>query len=313
MMQASRRWRRPAGSRQASQSPRGSAEPPARPLPDTVALLTTWNRPALLRQSHPQIEREVSRIGAPLVISDDQSDDPETLALLNAARGRGADLIRRAYVRERIPAVDAYIHNPPEIALRHLQETPSGREVVAASVPHVSSAEDKARAVRELWDGALGTAHLNMQLNNLFGFRHVLATYPSAERILKVDDDVVLLEGAFERILSTWEQAEADGHDVLAVSGIRTVNEAILARFPCYAITHGICNVAIAYRRADWEQLLACMPESLILRDGFDLAFIWQYAPRRRPGAVAIGVSPSVAYHTGFNGVHVRGADLNRE
>jgi hypothetical protein len=32
----------------------------------------------------------------------------------------------------------------------------------------------------------------------LFGFRHILTTYPNAERILKIDDDVVLTEGAFQ-------------------------------------------------------------------------------------------------------------------
>jgi hypothetical protein len=64
-----------------------------------VVLLTTWNRPALLGQSLPQIEREARAIGAPLVISDDQSDDPAALALLAPAPSRGIEVIRRSYVR----------------------------------------------------------------------------------------------------------------------------------------------------------------------------------------------------------------------
>jgi hypothetical protein len=77
-----------------------------------VVLLTTWNRPALLGQSLPQIEREARQIGAPVVISDDQSDDPDTQALLDLAGSRGIEVIRRDYVRmpNRLRGADAWKH-----------------------------------------------------------------------------------------------------------------------------------------------------------------------------------------------------------
>jgi hypothetical protein len=165
----------------------------------------------------------------------------------------------------------------------------------------------------ELWDRCLWAAHTSAQLNNLFGFRHVLSAYPEATRILKIDDDVVLHHGAFRRMLETWSSAEADGHDVLTVSAIRTVNEGIVAEYHGYSVTAGICNVAVMYRREDWERFLEVIPKQIVLDKGFDLAFAHEYAPRYRSGAVAVATAPSVVYHTGRNGLHVRGADLNCE
>jgi hypothetical protein len=59
--------------------------------------------------------------------------------------------------------------------------------------------------------------------------------------------------------------------------------------------------------------MLAVIPEQLVIHKGFDLTFAGDYAPRHRPGAVAVSVAPSVAYHTGLYGLHVRGWDLNCE
>lgn len=72
-----------------------------------VVLLTTWNRPNLLRQSLPQIMEQASSIGADLVISDDQSSDTETLTLLAEAENSGAVVIRRDYDRSGMRAHDA--------------------------------------------------------------------------------------------------------------------------------------------------------------------------------------------------------------
>ncbi len=70
-------------------------------LIDTVCILTTWNRPSLLRQSLPGIIRECQSVGAQLVIADDQSDNVETLNLIAGAEDRGAIVITRNY--ERLP------------------------------------------------------------------------------------------------------------------------------------------------------------------------------------------------------------------
>lgn len=64
-----------------------------------VVLLTTYNRPELLEQSLPQIERESLSVGADLYIHDDQSDNEDTLVLLAEAASRGVNVIRREYSR----------------------------------------------------------------------------------------------------------------------------------------------------------------------------------------------------------------------
>jgi glycosyltransferase involved in cell wall biosynthesis len=296
----------------------GATDQPERPggapTPETVVLMTTWNRPTLLRQSLPQIEREARSIDARLVIADDQSDDEHTLALLDAARRRGADLIRRDYVRAPYAAKDSYVHNPAKVALRRLLSSPVGGRLVRAHISQLVTPNQlpgASTALQELWNSALHAAHVNAQHNNLFGFRYLLAAYPNAARILKIDDDVVLANGAFQRMVSAWRDAEQDGHDVLALSGIRTVNEAAITRFPTYVLTRGICNVAVLYRSTDWEAFLRLMPTDVVIRDGFDLTFACRYSPLYRPGAVAISVFPSAVYHAGFNGMHVRNSDLN--
>jgi hypothetical protein len=280
---------------------------------ETVVLLTTWNRPALLRQSLPQIEREAARIGALLVICDDQSTDAETLDLLQSASVRGADLIRRPYVRSGRDGLDESVHLRPKDALRRLVGSPEGADIVRRRAQTGGGGDAVLSDVVALWERQLGAANVSAQRNNLFGFRHVLATHPGARSILKVDDDVVLAPRAFEAMLAVWDRASQDAHEVLAVSGIRTVNEPSMARFDGYTITAGVCNVAVLYRRLDWERMLAVTPERVVITDGFDLAFAWHYARRHRAGAVAVSVAPSVVYHTGLNGLHVRDRDLNCE
>jgi glycosyltransferase involved in cell wall biosynthesis len=280
---------------------------------DTVVLLTTWDRPALLRQSLPQIVQETNRIGAQLVICDDRSSDEETLGLLQSARDRGANVIRNPSVRHADPTLDGVIHGDPTDALRRLATSSPGVELISRYTRCGYGADAVRRALVELWTRRLGDAHVSAQNNNLFGLRHVLTRYPSAVRILKIDDDVAMQTGAFDRMLQTWSQAESDEHDVFAVAGLRTVNELTTARFSGYAITRGVCNVAVLYRRVDWDRFFQTVPDWLVIRKGFDLAFAWHYAPLYRPGAVAVCVTPSVAYHTGRNGLHVRDADLNCE
>lgn len=66
----------------------------------TISLLTTWNRPKLLKQALEHIERESADFGAQVVIADDQSDNYHTLKLLDEAEKRGVIIIKRPYVRE---------------------------------------------------------------------------------------------------------------------------------------------------------------------------------------------------------------------
>ena len=285
---------------------------PAAAPPFTVVLLTTWNRPRLLRQSLPQIETEADSIGAQLVICDDHSSDVESLELIQAAAGRGIPVIRRDEPRDPDAALDFVVQADRKEAFRQLALSEAGVAAIN-EVAHEGDALMLRNRLFELWDRSLWAAHTSAQLNNLFGFRHVLSAYPHAERILKIDDDVVVGQGAFRRMLETWSRAEADGHDVLTVSAIRTINERIRARYDGYCVTRGICNVAVMYRRDDWERFLEVIPTRTVLERGFDLAFASEYAPRYRAGAVAVATAPSVVYHTGRNGLHVRGRDVNRE
>ena len=278
---------------------------------DTVVLLTTWNRPSLLRQSLPQIEREAARIGARLVIVDDRSSDEDTLRLLDRARANGAELLVSPGRRQTDPHLDRLVHAPARQVLRTLALSQEGTELISRCALRGG---DTAELQRDLWallNDRLHKTFRSTQNNNLFGFRHVLANYAQARWILKVDDDVVLRGGAFELMLSTWLTAQRAGHDVLAVSGIRTVNELLMRDLGSYGITAGVCSVAVLYRRADWARLLMTIPERRIRANGFDLAFAHDYAPRYRPGAVPICVIPSAVFHTGRNGLNVRDTDVN--
>lgn len=280
---------------------------------EVVVLLTTWNRPELLRQSLPQILAETERVDGQLVVCDDRSDEPETVELLDAARGMGGEVIRPPGIRLGDRALDGSIHAGLREGMRLVALSSEGAELVSLHARRRGGPSELREALIELWHRHLDEAHLSAQASNLCGFRHVLRRYPRAAWILKVDDDVVVQKGAFERMLTTWTRAESDGHDVVAVSGIRTVYELPLSRFPDYVVTQGICSVAVLYKSDDWRRLLKTTPRERILREGFDLVFTWCYAPRHRPRAVAVAVTPSVVYHTGRNGLHVRDHDLNCE
>ena len=230
-------------------------------------LLTTWNRPRLLRQSLPQIETEADSIGAQLVICDDHSSDVESLELIQAAAGRGIPVIRRDEPRDPDAALDFVVQADRKEAFRQLALSEAGVAAIN-EVAHEGDALMLRNRLFELWDRSLWAAHTSAQLNNLFGFRHVLSAYPHAERILKIDDDVVVGQGAFRGMLETWSRAEADGHDVLTVSAIRTINERIRARYDGYCVTRGICNVAVMYRRDDWERFLEVIPTATVLERG---------------------------------------------
>lgn len=64
-----------------------------------TVLLTTWNRPKLLEQALRHIERECADIDAPLVIADDQSDNYQTLKIIEEAAKRGIDVEIRKWGR----------------------------------------------------------------------------------------------------------------------------------------------------------------------------------------------------------------------
>ena len=145
-----------------------------------AVLLTTFNRPKLLAQSLPQIERETNDIGAQLVISDDQSSDTDTLSLLAEAKTRGVDVTGRTYERP------------------------------------VCENENEQNIFNHQMTG----------LNNLYGFKYCIENY-DPELIIKVDDDAVLVEGAFRKLIEMWDRLTVEGVKFFNLSGIRTGYETI--------------------------------------------------------------------------------------
>lgn len=226
---------------------------------DVVILQTTWNRPRLIKQSLPQVERESHDLGCAYVIADDHSDDIDTMALLSEASTRGIEVIRRPYTRK-----------------------PSDE------------------------------AHDMIGLNNLFAFEYVLKHFPAAKFILKCDDDIYVLPGAFRKMCRTWEIAAAVGHDILMLAGLATRNEPTLIECDGYGVTEGACNAAVLYQRNDWEMFLNEAKPGNVMMDGFDCHFMRFYARKYRRESVCISLLPSMVYHTGFSGVHVLGDDINR-
>lgn len=231
---------------------------------NTTVVMTTYNRPRLLAQSLPLVEREAKRIGAKLVIADDISDNEETIALLKGAMSRGAEVIHRANHRA-------------------VPEDPYERNIAA---------------------------HMSIGYNNIFAFKHVVDNYNS-EFILKIDDDTYLADGAFEKMLYTNNVATEDGLDIICTSGIRTINEPVIAETKHYCVTFASCNVGIIYRSNDWKILLGNYKAPVIAIDGFDIFFMRTFKNRFFPNSVFICTNPSVIYHTGFTGVHVFGQNLN--
>lgn len=288
-----------------------TAEPAIGRDAEIVVLLTTWNRPSLLALSLPQIQRESASVRAGLVISDDRSDDRTTQRLLAWARDCGADVVVRPDGGQPDRRDAELVHKPPRHAIGRLIRSAQGAELVSQCARQGHDSAQLRRNLWILWNSGLQSAYASTQENNLFGLRHVLGNYPRARWILKVDDDVQLRPHAFEIMRKTWISAERAGHDVLAVSGIRTVHERLTRRYEGFGLTVGVCNVTVLYRRADWERCLDLIPDQLIRDKGFDLAFAWDYAPQHRPGATAVCVMPSVALHAGRNGVNVRDRDIN--
>ena len=149
-------------------------------------------------------------------------------------------------------------------------------------------------------------------LANVHGFKYLLNEDPSWTHMIKVDDDTFWHPGGMRTMIEQYEKAESDGVDILWLSGISTVNEEEMEDHCTYAVTNGCCNAAVIYRREDIESFLNDVPLPYIINDGFDSCILWRWAPKFRPNGKSVTVKPSVVYHTGITGVHVRDMDLNR-
>ena len=225
-----------------------------------IVLMSTFNRPELLRQSLPQVGREAMSVDADLYIHDDQSDDEETLAMLAEAGARGINVFSREYNRR--------------------ETNLNGHECTGMA--------------------------------NVFAFKHILEQNSEWTHLIKVDDDTFWHPGGMKMMVDKYEQAVDDGVDVLWFSGITTINETELEDHGSYAITEGCCNAAVIFRREDLQSFVSTIPLPYIVNDGFDTSFLIRWAKKNRPEAKSVSIKPSVVYHTGLTGVHVRHLELNR-
>lgn len=131
-----------------------------------VVLMTTWNRPKLLGQSLPQIIREAGNIGADLVISDDQSDDPETLAILEEAEQGGAKVIRRNYDRAGMRAHDATGLNNL-FGFNYLCENYPDSELFFKVDDDTYHCEGSFKTMMDAWDKAVLDGHDVLHMSGL--------------------------------------------------------------------------------------------------------------------------------------------------
>lgn len=150
-----------------------------------VVLLTTWNRPNLLAQSLPQIIKEASRINAELIIADDQSSDPDTLALLDSAREAGATVIARDYDRSKIRAHDATGLNNL-FGFKYLCENFPGAELFLKVDDDTYHADGSFEKMVAAWDLAIEEGHDVLHMSGLSTeFEKRIKSYGSYSEIRK--------------------------------------------------------------------------------------------------------------------------------
>ena len=229
--------------------------------PKVVVLLTSWNRPELLKNSLPQIVRECEGIGSDLVVADDHSTHRETLKLLDDLPSiyKKSWLVRRPYERK----------------------------------PYSS-------------------AHDCTGLNNLHAFLWIFDNFDDATFVLKVDDDIEMVPGAFRAMLDTWERASIDGFDLIGVTGLQTIFEedAKVERRPGYWVQRRGCFAAMMISLDDWRRAFVEAREGSVMTKGFDCYFVIEYVRPFRPEAVFAACDPGVVKHIGKNGVHTGDADI---
>lgn len=157
--------------------------------------------------------------------------------------------------------------------------------------------------------------HYLVGLNAQFAFLHCVNKL-NADLVCKFDDDIVLVEGAFKRLLKAREEAIADGHKVLATSGIKGIWEPLVyaPEERSYRIVLTPCAAMCLYEK---EDLRICFTESssgTIATNGWDWTLINEYRNKWKGDHIAISTAPgSVCYHAGYTGVHVANIDINKD
>ncbi len=150
------------------------------------------------------------------------------------------------------------------------------------------------------------SAHDCTGLNNLFALRWILENFDERKFILKVDDDIEMIPGAFQSMLDVWAKASREGFDLVGVTGIQTILEedAKVEQRDGFWIQRRGCFAAMLTLLDDWGKCLRDAREGSVMSKGFDCYFVIDYVRPCRPDAVFVACDPGVVKHVGTNGVH---------
>lgn len=226
--------------------------------PIRSVFLTTFNRPALLAQSLPEILRQAYECGLRVLIRDDGSTDPDTLDQLDDAQ-----------------------------ACEHV--TLTGR------TKH---------------DGL--HAHLSTGRNFLEGVSWLMERYGTDAAFLKVDDDIVLADGAIHRMVKAWNALEP--MSPVTLSGMVGPHTRIEAESLCDTVlVDSSCSTCCVHRLDLWRDCITEVGVAEIVKAGWDTIFFWGFLHKLHPDKMrCFATRPSLVYHTGHTGVHLIETDHNR-
>lgn len=157
-------------------------------------------------------------------------------------------------------------------------------------------------------------SHFATGFHAVHSFKYILKNYGDFDMMLKLDDDLILSEGAFADMIKAYEQASADGYHVIACSGMQGIYEATAYepkdRDYCLVVTP--CAVSCLYPMHDLKTFVENSSVGEIAAAGWDHAY-HEFRNKWHGNAVFANTYPySVAYHTGHSGTHLINQDLNR-
>jgi glycosyltransferase involved in cell wall biosynthesis len=160
---------------------------------------------------------------------------------------------------------------------------------------------------------ALDSPHIACGRNAHYAFNYVVENYKGIDYIIKTDDDIYLMDKAFATMHQARADAEANGIEWLAVSGIQTVNERTIEDYGTYRTTTSPCAASTIYRYEDIRIAFSSeIHQSEHMMNGWDWTFWEIYRRKWKENGKAIATCPSVAFHAGRTGTHLTGEEINQ-
>lgn len=142
-------------------------------------------------------------------------------------------------------------------------------------------------------------------------FNYVTENFKDCTHILKCDDDIFMIEGAWQKIVDAWKDAEGE-FQVAACTGIQTINETTVYQRDSFNVVTSPCAAACLYEANDMKRLFCGnIDHQSIRRAGWDWTYSDSYIRKNKPQHKFIATKPSVVYHAGFTGTHTEKSDFN--